>query len=245
MTTTDRPSGAPPLPTTASVVTTGSLRWLGWVWGVTAVVFVVVMAIIRAAGYDLENSLWQGAGAGWQRWVVFAAGVTTVPVYGPLLISNGITRQQLSWSAVVALTMVAIIGGAFITAGYAGEHALFGWYNWLHVLDDRTVVEPGALALAAVESCTILAAYFVSGWLVGIGFYKWGPPLGIPLIAPSAAPLVASEVLVGTGSGFNTFGGLRTFTGPPAGLGIIGAIVVIGLACIIAFAYTRTVALKD
>ncbi len=54
-------------------------------WLLTLVVFGVVLVVTGFTDATIDDSLWQGLGAGWQRWVVFAAGASMVPTFGPML----------------------------------------------------------------------------------------------------------------------------------------------------------------
>lgn len=119
MTSADDPTaGRPPsevrLASTAAITSLGTLAWLAWVWVLTLAVFAVVLTVVVVRGGDFDQSLWQGLGAGWQRWVVAAAGATMVPVFAPMLVTNCVTRARLSASASVAMVATAVTGAAVI-----------------------------------------------------------------------------------------------------------------------------------
>ena len=76
-----RARGPAPLAATSTITTGGSLWWLGIVWAITLVVFAVVLVATSVNDADIEDSLWQGIGAGWQRWVVLGAGWSMVPSF--------------------------------------------------------------------------------------------------------------------------------------------------------------------
>jgi hypothetical protein len=246
---THRPPGPAPLSATAGITAGGTLYWLGIVWAVTFVICLVVLVVAGAIDARLDSSLWQGLGAGWQRWLVLAAGVTMLPSFGPILITNGATRRRLSESAVVTMALVALGGVLVIVAGYVMEDMVFAANDWWHMVDDSPAGGVSFLAAVALEGWLSFAAYFVSGWLIGIGFYRFPNSVAVPLILPSLVPAIAVNFLVQSKIGN---GGPMDFVvtsfdvgrDVPVVLGVVGSLVVTAIACVVATRYTRGVALK-
>jgi hypothetical protein len=240
--------GPAPLAKTASVTTFGHLAWIGWLWLATGVIVTGIVVAIGAFNDDgdLAHSVWQEAAAGWQRWPVLSAGVATTWSFAPLLVGNGVTRARLSASVAVTMVVLAVLGAAFIAAGYLIEGVVFDRNGWSHVLDagGRTL-DARMVGGLAVRHTLTLAGYFVSGWLIGIGFYRFGREAGIPLILPSIVPIVLVELLLlGGGAGVVT----RPFgdaSGPPLAVGAPAAAAVIAVATVAATRYTRGLALGE
>jgi hypothetical protein len=233
---------------TASVTTFGHLAWVGWVW---LAAFVIASGAVVAVGAfsdgQLTDSLWQGLGAGWQRWILLAAGISTTATFAPMLVGNGVTRARLSASVTVTMVVLAVLGSVVVAAGYLLEGVVFSANDWSHVLDGggRTL---GARMIAglAVRHALTFGAYFVSGWLIGIGFYRFGREGGVPLIVPSIVPVVLVELLLlGGGAGMLTSGPIGDLSGPPLAVGAPASALVIGLAALAATRYTRELALKQ
>jgi hypothetical protein len=239
-----RAPGPAPLATTASMTTLGHLAWIGWLWLATAV---VVVAIVLATGVgdasSSGDSLWQGAGAGWQRWLLLGAGAATTSTFGPMLIGNGVTRARLSASVQVSMVLLAVLGSLFIVGGYLLEGAL---YDAQQRLDDgRTVDGVGMLAGLGVRYALTLAVSFLSGWLIGIGFYRYGRDGGIPLIPLCLVPLALVELLLlGGGTGLSV-GPLEDVSGPPLAVAAPAALAVIAAGAAVATRYTRGLALTE
>jgi hypothetical protein len=232
---------------TAGVTTFGHLAWIGWVWLVT---FVVVGGALVAIGAfsdgQLTSSLWQGLGAGWQRWILLAAGVTTTSTFAPLLIGNGVTRARMSASASVTMVALAVLGAAFIAAGYLIEGVVFSANDWSHVLDGGGRSIGGRMVAGlAVRHALTLAAYFASGWLIGIGFYRFGRHVGVPLIVPSIVPVVLVELLFFGGGTEVAVGSLGDLSGPPLAVGAPASALVVAVATMAATRYTRELALRE
>lgn len=247
----DAPAPRPPvapasLIDTASVTTFGHLAWVGWVWGAA---FVIASGVVVAVGAfsdgQLDNSLWQGLGAGWQRWILLAAGIATTATFAPMLVGNGVTRARLSASVIVTMVVLAVVGAVVVAAGYLVEGFVFRANDWRHVLDGggRTI-GAGMIAGLALRHALTFAAYFVSGWLIGIGFYRFGRDGGVPLIVPSIVPVVLVELLL-LGGGASVFtSGPGDLSGPPLAVGAPASALVIALAALAATRYNRELALR-
>lgn len=188
----------PPIPstwTTAMVPTWGHLSWIGWFWVGAGIV--LAGALVLGSRYGrFDDSFWQGVTTV-LAWVTFAAGVTTVPVYGPIFIANGMTRQRLARSAVVAAVAVCVVGGLAAALGYAIEHVVFDANGWTHRIEDGvTVTGFASIAPIAVSYVASLACFYASGWLVGIAYLRLGWVAFILALVPAAVPIVASEALL-------------------------------------------------
>lgn len=239
--------GPPTLATTASVTTYGHLAWLGWVWLAVGVIVSGIAVVVGAfADGELTQSIWEDAAAGWQRWLVLAAGVSTTSTFAPMLVGNGVTRARLSASVTVTMVVLAVIGSLFIAAGYLVEGVVFSLNDWSHVLGDggQTIGGRMIAGLAARHAIT-LAAYFASGWLIGIGFYRFGRELAIVLILPSLVPAALVELLLIDGGASVSFGPLDGMSGPPLVVGAPTSAAVIALAALVAGRYTRHLALTE
>lgn len=239
-----RGPGPAPLSSTASVATFGNLTWLGWVWGLAAVGFAVVMTAISRWG-ELDRSLWNEAVAGWQRWPLLAAGVMTAVTFAPMFIAHGVTRRRLASSSAIAMVVLSVLGGLFLGAGYVAERWVFRAQGWTHGFDPAA--DPTRLAdlgLAAVHHGLILAAAFVTGWLIGIVYERLGTARLAVLFVPCLLPLVVVELLLR--SDVSQFVGLLNrldLLDLPGGVGVGAAGLVVALATVVASALTRTLEL--
>ena len=122
MTTVHAPADAratdkPALSQASFIVTFGTLLWLGWTWLVAAVVYGIVLTSVVIWG-EIDVSLFQSVFAGWQRWLVFAAGITMTTTFLRMLVRNGATRALVSSASTVAMALIAAIGTAIIAAGW-------------------------------------------------------------------------------------------------------------------------------
>lgn len=246
MTTTTKPTkpadGVRPevLVTSTAITAGGSLAWLAWVWGLALVVLLVLMigGEVRDATHDA--SLWQGVGAGWQRWVIFAAGITIVPTFGPMLISNGVTRATLSKAAIFTMGVLGAAGAVVIAAGYGIEDLFYARNDWVHVAGADEVPAGGLRFLAEVwlHNGLGLSAYFVSGWLIGAAYYRLGKEVAWMLILPGLVPAALAELLLDSRTGGFGFGfvmdAFDALGQPHAAIGLPATLAVVAIACTIA-----------
>ena len=219
----------PHLADAASIVTFGHLMWLAWTWLAATLIYAVVIACVARWG-SVDQSLWQSVAAGWQRWVVFAAGVTTTTTFLRMLLRNGATRSLVSSASTVSMAVIGVLAGLWITAGYAVEKVVYERYGWTQGLNSDAVFEWSDTWRVALESPLVLFAYFVSGWLVGAAFYRYGVAGGLILLVPSLAPAALFELFTS-----KDFGGVdidalpSAFDRPNLALtACVGAIVVAG-----------------
>jgi hypothetical protein len=231
-----------PLSRTAAITTFGTLAWLGWVWAIAGVVYTAIL-VIDGAGDDGDTSIWQGAAADWQRYTVLAAGAAMVPIYAPMLIGNGVTRAQISRSAAVTMAALAALAGALITAGFAAEHVVYDSQEaWRHRLAGGRAIDWGTIPQLGVAYAVTIAAYFVAGWIVGIGWHRDRWIGAATHLVPAAVPVAVAEgVVMG-----ETMGGrphyLTEILDGPLAVGVLITLVVIGAALALARHLTRDVA---
>ena len=195
------PARPAPLSATASITTFGTLAWVAWVWLAT---FVIVIGLAVGVGIwgDLENSLWQSAAAGWQRWLVLAAGVTALATFAPMLLTNGVTRAQLASSAVVTGLALAALVALFAVVGYLVEGVVFAQNDVVHRFDvsgrePSPTIGAAQLPGLALEYMVTAYAAYVTGWQVAIGFFRSHVVGGILRIPAAVVPLLLVEALLG------------------------------------------------
>ena len=234
---------APPLATTASVVGGGHLTWLGWTWAVSGVLFIAAMALIIGLDGHLDASLWQSAGASWQRYVIFAAGVTTLPSFLTMFVANGVTRSQLSASSTVAMVAVAVAGALFVLAGFVVESVFFGSAGWDHTMNDGTPMATGAeLVVVTLRYALLFCVWFTAGWLIGAGFYRYGFFGGMVLIIPFAIPVVVAELLIGQDAASINIDVANGLVDAPFAVAAVVGVGLIALNATIARAFTHPAA---
>jgi hypothetical protein len=119
------------------------------------------------------------------------------------MITNGVTRSQLSKSSIIAMVAIAVIGGTFIAAGLAAEGLVYDINDWSRELRGGDSA-PGFATIVGIgaDSVIVLCAYFVTGWLAVAGIYRlgWilGAMFGVVAIVPAAFAELVLRVDAGT-----------------------------------------------
>lgn len=230
----------PPLATTASAIGRGHLSWLGWTWTITGALFLVVMGLIIRFDGQLEESLWQSAGASWQRYVIFAAGVTTLTTYLLMFVANGTTRAQLSASNTVAMVVVAVAGALFVIAGFLVEGLFYRSAGWTHEMSNGEPMTSGAgFVVLGLRYVVLFCLWFSAGWLVGTGYYRYGFVGGTALIVPFAIPVLLGELLVGQEAAAINIDVVTDLVSTPAPLALLIGVGLIAANATVARAFTR------
>jgi ABC-2 type transport system ATP-binding protein len=143
----------------------------------------------------LRQSVWEGATTP-TSWLLFAGGIAcamTVPVF----VAHGVTRRTVTSAAGLLAPIVATAGAVYMAAGYlleraihpAGDPRLSGTH-----LFERT----SQIHLMLTEHALLFAGYFVAGWLVSTGYYRFGMLRGTLLLPVTLLPLAGVEVAMDT-----------------------------------------------
>lgn len=243
---TDRPPHPerPQLTTTTGMLTYGHLSWLFWTWVVASIVYAGVITAVARWG-SIDQGLWQSVAAGWQRYVVFGAGVTTTTTYLRTFLRNGVSRSLLSSASTASAVLVALLGTAWISAGYVAEKLVYDHYGWVQELNSNAVFGWSDLWRVALETPLVLVAYFISGWIVGAGFYRFGVAGGIALTLPGLVPAALAELFAS-----RDFGGIdldaRTgwFDRPHLALAVATGVVVVAASAWVARRITRALPVR-
>ncbi len=182
----------------AQIMVFGTLAWIGYVWVAATVIYAIVVAcVVRWGG--LDTSLWRSLAAGWQQWVVFAAGITVSTTFLRMLLRNGATRRLVSVSAVATMSTIAVILAVWNMAGFTVEKLVYDANGWPQTLPSDAAFAWDDLPRLALDNILIAAVYYAAGWIIGCGYARWGTFRGTALLLPAAVPVAAMEFLVSPG----------------------------------------------
>ncbi len=202
MTSTSSPTISPaarPTPSTlvpaAQIVVFGHLVWLGLVWLASVVVYAAVVAAVGRWG-SVDESLWQSVVAGWQRYVIFGAGITIMTTFLRMLVRNGATRRTVSGAATIAMGVIAGLVALLNVVGFAVERLVYDANGWTQALRSDAELAWADLPRVAVDNALVVAAYYVAGWIVGTCFYRWGVVGGLLRLLPALVPAALMELVV-------------------------------------------------
>ncbi|PRX98720.1 hypothetical protein [Allonocardiopsis opalescens] len=175
------------------------LWWLG-------VVALVAAALWTAAGLvdlgEFDGSVWEPIAVS-LRYAPLVAGILMAGVQLPLHVLHGVARGRFFTGA--ALAGLAVCAGVtvFVVLGFAAEHLVYGAQGRPHVLDQpfplSAYQRPDDYPAIAAVTLAAFAAHYVSGWLIGLGYLRFGPLRATLFIAPAALPMVVTESSAASG----------------------------------------------
>ncbi len=155
-------------------------------WGVLLAVFLTFT--------DIRTSVWEWVSITPPKWFLLVVGIVAAGVELPMYIAQGITRRHY---ALACLVCTGFVVGAFATVGlawYGIDYLTLAATGHLSELTSPYPVRSIADGLAVlVGAVVVLLAWTCSGWLVGLGFYRFGALWGLPFLLLAALPLVAVE----------------------------------------------------
>lgn len=93
--------------------------------------------------------------------------------------------------------IAAASSAVVIYLGYAVEGVIYRANGWPHATElGHLFLAPNQPAAVFVEYALLCLAYFLSGWLIGSGYYRFGWLKGLFFMAAGATPLVGVEWVV-------------------------------------------------
>jgi hypothetical protein len=224
------------------VVTFGNAVWMWWVWALAPVATAVIVFLMQRYG-EVEQSMFDSLFAGWHRWLLFAAGVITVTVLLPMAVTNGATRARVAAAAATSMVVLSLAAAAVVVVGFALESFAYDRGGWPQLIQGEELHGAADIVVVGVEQLVGGMAFFVSGWLVGLGFYRYGNDGGLPMIPPALVPAFLVELLLNARLGPIDVQLFDEDT-VPLWAGVLCSLVVIAIGVAVARALTRTTPIK-
>jgi hypothetical protein len=169
--------------------------YLCW-WAALIVIFTgIVIARARFAAVDTSTWIWAGSSP---KIMFLVIGILLPTLFLPRWVSHGITRRAFALAVGLNMAVAAVASGAVMAAGYAVESAVYsaaGWRQALEGLPLHLFADSSAWYLIFIQYTLTYSAYALAGWLIGAGYYRWGPWRGTLFLIPAALPLVATEAV--------------------------------------------------
>jgi hypothetical protein len=124
-------------------------------------------------------------------------GILLTPMYLPVFVANGTTRCDFTRGSLAYGAIAATASALVIYLGYAVEGVIYRVNGWTHATGmGHLFLSPNEPAAVLVEYALLCLAYFLSGWLIGSGYYRFGWWKGLFFMAAGAIPLVGVEWVV-------------------------------------------------
>lgn len=170
------------------------LRVFAYFWVMLSVLLIVI-GIVVAVVVPQPTGVWQGS-----RWApqyfVFVVGLTCAATQLRAYLAVGIARKQFLFGVSVLAVVMALGCTVLIELGFVIERAIFNAQGWSQFGHDRDLVaSAGVVAQTAAEFFLLYVSYFLAGLMIGGGFLRLSPAVGVALIIPAALPPLIIESL--------------------------------------------------
>ena len=158
-----------------------------WFWGVMILCAAVVQSVATLVGSsDFPGGAWTLIAGSATRYWMLVIGILLVVLHLRAFVANGITRRDFTLGAAVFGLVCAAGFGVLLLLGHAVETALFDTAGGEPVSYLPTTV--GGAAAELGRTVPALAAFLVSGLLIGTAYYRFHPLAATLLIVPSLVP---------------------------------------------------------
>jgi hypothetical protein len=171
-----------------------------WFWAVMAFLATAIALSFVVFGPYIEkvmdSTVWEGAAGAAPRWFVFVIGIMLATVNLPVIIASGLTRRAY-FGAVVAFTAVtALAFEAASMLGFVIERAGFAANGLVAFLpEDYPLNSFGDAARYTGEAYLALWGFMLSGWAIGLLFYRLRVWYAILLIPVGLGPIIGGGSL--------------------------------------------------
>lgn len=207
------------------------------------IIAVLVAAIMGVLSYltEFDRSVW-ATGASATKVYLGVVGIIIGVTILPLYVTNGITRRHFATGGSLVVAGTALVSGLFALLGFGIEEIVYGLADLSHLLEDVAAFgSAGRAATIFIAYAAASAAYMCSGWLIGSGFYRFGPFGGTLFILVALIPVVGTEYLISVesiwDSGVSIGGPVGAYASLPER--VLGDVdIPVAVAALISFAVT-------
>lgn len=160
-------------------------------WGVMAVVFIGLLVVVNTFGPwdgdDGPTSAWSTVGSQAPMWFLFTIGIMLSTVSLPVVVAHGITRRAYCLGAAIFAVISAVLFGLLVVLGYGVEYLAYDAMGVLSELDNPYPVPTVSQAFRTVLSGL---GFVLSGWVVGLCFYRLSVWLALASLPLAVVPIV-------------------------------------------------------
>jgi hypothetical protein len=167
---------------------------VGW-FGLTLLLMEAVAVVAPLIRGGIATSIWLLVAGSATRYWLLIIGILLVSQHLRRFVAGGATRREFFLAATALGAGIAVLAAIVVPLGHGLENAI------LTGAGDRAPGYPAFSAGPALrEAGRALAtglAYFVSGCLFAMAYYRYPPWIATALLVPCAVPLVAGQALLG------------------------------------------------
>jgi hypothetical protein len=151
---------------------------------------------IQLVGGGVDHSMWD-YGTQSPKYFSAAIGITLTPALFTLLIAHGVTRRMFAVASSILLVGAAASLAAFWVIVYQVEHLIYAAGGLSQTLaNPHLFTKTSQVGLIFTEFFLLIISHEVAGWLLGIGFYRFGFWKGLALLPLGLLPAIAAELLL-------------------------------------------------
>ncbi|MEV8375041.1 hypothetical protein AB0P21_20055 [Kribbella sp. NPDC056861] len=212
-------------------------------WLVMTVSFLIGGLISQLIGGGLDHSIWD-YGTQSPKYFSSAIGITLTPAIFSLMIAHGVTRRMFAVAGSIILVGAATATATIWVLAYQIEHVAYDWAGLTQALNNpHLFTKTSQVGLIFTEFFLLILAHEAAGWLIGIGFYRFGFWKGLLLLPLGLVPAAAAEFLLVAqwlAEALRSTGYHR----PPLAIGVPGVLAVSALGLYFGYRLLRPMALK-
>jgi hypothetical protein len=163
---------------------------------VMVVTFTVGGLISQFIGGGIDHSIWD-YGTQSPKYFSAAIGITLTPALFTLLIAHGVTRRMFAVASSILLVGTAASIALLWVLVYQVEHVIYAFAGLTQALTNpHLFTKTTQVGLIFIEFFLMIVSHEVAGWLIGIGFYRFGFWKGLALLPLGILPAAAAEFLL-------------------------------------------------
>jgi len=163
---------------------------------VMVVTFTVGGLITQFIGGGIDHSMWD-YGTQSPKYFSAAVGITLTPALFTLMIAHGVTRRMFAVASSILLVGAAASIALLWVLVYQVEHVIYALTGLTQTLENpHLFTKTTQVGLIFLEFFLLIVSHEVAGWLVGVGFFRFGFWKGLALLPLGVLPAVAAEFLL-------------------------------------------------
>jgi hypothetical protein len=163
---------------------------------VMVVTFALGGLITQYVGGGVDHSMWD-YGTQSPKYFSAAIGITLTPALFTLMIAHGVTRRMFAVASSIMLVGAATAIALLWVVVYQVERVIYDAAGLTQTLTNQHLfTTTSQVGLIFLEYFLLIVSHEVAGWLIGIGFYRFGFWKGLALLPLGLVPAAAAEFLL-------------------------------------------------
>ncbi|GAA1592114.1 hypothetical protein GCM10009789_52770 [Kribbella sancticallisti] len=169
---------------------------VGGYWLVMLLAFLGGGMIAQLVSGGTDHSMWD-YGTQSPKYFSAAIGITLTPALFALMVAHGVTRRMFAVACSIFLTGAAAATALVWVLAYQVERGIYDVAGLTQALDNpHLFTRTTQVGLIFTEFFLLILAHQAAGWLIGIGFYRFGFWKGLALLPLGLVPAAAAELLL-------------------------------------------------